>query len=133
MTPGSDTDPKASYEYILGQIDGKLGGICREIKEIKEGQKCQSDDCQKCRDGLKKRMDQGDQGVASAADALATRLEEDEKALKTLQDGKNAETAVVGFLDKTGMKVYYTIASVGGLITLVLLVWHYFLGGPPVS
>ncbi len=44
-----DTDPRASLQYVLGQMDAKLANICKEVGEIKSAMECKSKDCEECR------------------------------------------------------------------------------------
>jgi hypothetical protein len=134
LSPGTDTDPKASLEFILGQMDGKLGGICREIGEIKDTLRCQTQDCVECKESLKRRIDQGVKDLAmECADentAMTTRLEKDEADIKILKEAKSDQKAVDTFLNGTAAKVGGTVGIFGGIIAIILKIWSWLTGGP---
>lgn len=134
MSPGTDTDPKASYEYILGQIDGKLGGICKEIGEIKESLRCQGEDCEKCQDGLKRRMDQGIRDLAMECTdentSIYNRIEVNESDIGILKRDRGDQRAVDTFLDGTAAKAGMAVGILGGIIALILKIWGWLTGAP---
>jgi hypothetical protein len=77
--------PSSNYEInrMVGRLEGKMDGIERQMGEIKELLKCKSQDCMNCR-----------REVDDNTEDLDNRL-------AILENEKNKERAVEGFLDTT--------------------------------
>jgi hypothetical protein len=95
-----------NLQYILGQMNGQLTGICREIREIKDAMKCKSQDCEECKDGIDKRFGKN------------------EKAISGLQDIETGETAVSSWWDSTITKIAVIVGIALGVVGFLWDVLH---------
>jgi len=123
----TDTDPRASLEFVLGQMDMKLTNICREVGEIKDSLKCQDEDCEECREKLKKRIDDSVTDLAMECADQNTAIGADLAVLKKARnDGQAVDTFLNGTIAKTGM----VVGILGGIVALVLKIWGWLTGAP---
>lgn len=97
----TDTDPRSSLEFILGQMDMKLTNICREVGEIKAAMECKSKDCEKCRD------------------EIDTNIDAVNKRVDTIAETHTGEKAVKSWKDKTLGEVATMIGAAAGVVALV--------------
>lgn len=79
-----------SIEIMLGRLDGRLEGIAREIKDIKDIIKCDSVDCTTCRQSIYDRIDAGKE----ATDALAQSAS-GERAIATWWDSTITKLCII--------------------------------------
>ena len=96
------TAPTESIEYILGQMDGRLDGIGREIKSIKELMKCKSEDCVECKNGIDTKID----GLSAK--------------VSTIENGCNTGTAVAVAKERWIDTLWGRIAISAGVILSIL-------------
>ena len=96
-----DTDPRASLQYVLGQMDAKLANICKEVGEIKNAMECKSKDCEDCRDG-----------IDSDINTINGRI-------NGLSETHTGEKAVKKWKDRTLGEVATMIGAGAGIVALV--------------
>jgi hypothetical protein len=101
-----DTDPRASLEFVLGQMDMKLTNICREVGEIKAAMECKSADCEECKAEI-------DSDFNTVHDRI--------NSLKKTHTG---EEAVKSWKDKTLGETATMIGAGAGIVALVAYVIH---------
>ena len=106
-----DTNPRASLEFVLGQMDMKLANICREVGEIKAAMECKSKDCVECREG-----------IDSDITTLHIRI-------NGLKKTDTEEQAVKGWKDKTLGEVGTIVGAGLGIFTFIIWFVKWLLTG----
>ena len=89
---------------ILGQIEGELKGINREIRDIKGVLRCQTEDCDQCKDGINSRF------------SLA------ERRIDGLAEIHTGERAVSSWVDSKLARALIFVSIAGGISALVITV-----------
>ncbi len=107
----TDTDPRSSLEFVLGQMDMKLTNICTQITEIKGAMECKTKDCEECKEGI-----EGD------IDTLHTRI-------NGLKETHTGEAAVKKWRGKTLGETGTIIGAGLGIITFIVWVYRFFTSG----
>ncbi len=107
----TDTDPRASLEFVLGQMDMKLTNICREVGEIKAAMECKSKDCEECK--------------AEIEDDIETI----HNRINGLSETHTGENAVKNWKDKTLGETGTIIGAGLGIFTFAIWVIKYLLTG----
>jgi len=95
-----------SIEVMIGQLDGRLEGIGREIGEIKTILTCKSEDCKAC----KKELDEQDQMINAKVEDLSSK--------------HVGERAVEKWFDNTLVRIGVIVGATCGVIGLVWNIIH---------
>lgn len=98
---------------ILGNIEGRLGGIESGIQELRDVQKCQSKDCENCRKEINEEIDQ----KANLDEFLGVK-----KRLTDVEKKHTGEDAVAGYLSNKYVQIGILIGTMSGLVSLVIYV-----------
>jgi DNA-binding transcriptional MerR regulator len=111
-----------SQEFLLGQIDGHLKGLDRELKNVNASIKdihsmlrCEGEDCEECR----KQIDERAKACRKEVDTQAAVQQKQINDIKAkVSEGK----VIIAFLDSTAGRAVMIIGVISGILSLILLV-----------
>lgn len=98
----------ADIARILGQIEGELKGMNREIKDVKDLLKCKEKDCEVCKDEINGRFNLHERRIDGIAEIHV------------------GEAAIRSWIDTTKGKVFFAVTLTSAVLALVFQVRGWF-------